>query len=228
MSILHIGGSKMARDIFGRNQRSAHDDDDQIRVTDRRRIQVDDNEEIDPNVVVEPPSLKPSYVEELEARTKAAEQKVQEVNSRFEQLRRQLQKETDETRQRLNKAADERAHREKADFIAALLPVLDNLERARESAASGASAEDVAEGVRRTASGFENALTAAGVERIEAVGQPFDPELHEAVETATVKPEDEGKVLAEHSRGYKIGDRLLRPARVKVGRYSEKANGAVE
>jgi molecular chaperone GrpE len=220
------GGSQMARDIFGRNQRSTKDDDDQIRVTDRRRIQVDDNE--DPNVVVEPPSLKPSYVEQLEARTKAAEQKVQEVNSRFEQLRRQLQKETDETRQRLNKAADERAHRVKADFIAALLPMLDNLQRANESAASGASAEDVAEGVRRTASSFENALTAAGVEPIESVGQLFNPELHEAVETATVKPEDEGKVLAEHSRGYKIGDRLLRPARVKVGRYSEKANRAVE
>ena len=216
----------MARDIFGRNQRGPRDDDDQIRVTDRRRIQVDDKE--DPNVRVEPPSLKPSYVEELEARTKAAEQKVQEVNARFEQLRRQLQKETDETRQRLNKAADERAHREKADFIAALLPVLDNLERANEAAASGAATRDVAEGVRRTASSFENALTAAGVEPIESVGQPFDPELHEAVETEAVEPEDEGRVLAEHSRGYKIGDRLLRPARVKVGRYSEKANRAVE
>ena len=197
----------MARDIFGRNQRNPRDDDDQIRVTDRRRIQVDDKG--DPNVVVEPPSLKPSYVEQLEARTKAAEQKVQEVNSRFEQLRKQLQKETDETRQRLNKAADERAHREKADFIAALLPVLDNLQRANESAASGASAEDVAEGVRRTASSFENALTAAGVEPIVSVGELFNPELHEAVETATVESEDEGKVLSEHSRGYKIGDRLL-------------------
>jgi molecular chaperone GrpE len=215
----------MGRDIFGRNQRSARDDDDQIRVTDRRRIQVDDSN--DPNVTVEPPSLKPSYVE-LEALTKAAEQKVQELNARFEQLRRQLQKETDETRQRLNKAADERAHRQKADFIAALLPVLDNLERANEAAAAGASIVDVAEGVRQTASSFENALTAAGVEPIESVGQPFDPELHEAVETAAVEPEDEGKVLAEHSRGYKMGDRLLRPARVKVGRYSEKANGAVE
>jgi molecular chaperone GrpE len=218
----------MARDIFGRNPRSAGDDDNQIRVTDRRRIQVDDNEEIDPSVVVEPPSLKPRYVEELEARTKAAEQKVQEVNSRFEQLRRQLQKETDETRQRLNKAADERAHREKADFIAALLPVLDNLQRANDAAGSGASAEDVAEGVRRTASSFENALAAAGVEPIESVGQPFDPELHEAVETTEVETKDEGKVLAEHSRGYRIGDRLLRPARVKVGRYSERANRAVE
>ncbi|MEK6279982.1 MAG: nucleotide exchange factor GrpE [Acidobacteriota bacterium] len=218
----------MARDIFGRNPRSIRDDDDQIRVTDRRRFQVNDNEEIDPDVVVKPPGLKPSYVEELEARTKAAEQKVQEVNLRFEQLRRQLQKETDETRQRLNKAADERAHREKADFISALLPVLDNLQRANAAAGSGASAEDVAEGVRRTASSFENALAAAGVEPIESVGQPFDPELHEAVETTEVEPKDEGRVLAEHSRGYRIGDRLLRPARVKVGRYSERANRGVE
>jgi molecular chaperone GrpE len=174
------------------------------------------------------PSLKPSYVEELETRTRAAEQKMQEVQARFEQLRRQLQSETDETRQRLNKAADERAHREKGNFITALLPVLDNLQRATEAAESGASAEDVAEGVRRTAVSFENALAAAGVEPIESVGQQFNPELHEAVETAEVEPKDDGKVLAEYGRGYKIGERLLRPARVKVGRASGKANRAVE
>jgi molecular chaperone GrpE len=174
------------------------------------------------------PGLKPSYVEELETRTRAAEQKIQEVQARFEQLRRQLQSETDETRQRLNKAADERAHREKGNFITALLPVLDNLQRATEAAESGASAEDVAEGVRRTAVSFENALAAAGVEPIESVGEQFNPELHEAVETAEVEPKDDGKVLAEYARGYKIGERLLRPARVKVGRVSGKANRAVE
>ena len=57
-----------------------------------------------------------------------------EVQARFDQLRKQLQSETDETRQRLNRAADERAQREKANFIAALLPVLDNLQRAIEAA----------------------------------------------------------------------------------------------
>ncbi|HKO99023.1 MAG TPA: nucleotide exchange factor GrpE [Pyrinomonadaceae bacterium] len=218
----------MARDIFGRNPRNTPEGDDQIRVTDRRRILLDDDESDSQSSAAAAPSLKPSYVEELEARAQAAEQKVLDVNSRFEQLRKELQKETDATRQRLNKAADERAHREKANFIAALLPVLDNLERAREAAASGASSEDIAEGVRRTALNFESALNAAGLQPFESVGQPFDPELHDAVETAEVGPEDEGKVLAEHSRGYKIGDRLLRPARVKVGRYSEKSNRASE
>ena len=218
----------MARDIFGRNQRNVPGGDDPIRVTDRRRIQIDDDEPLDQTSATDAPNLKPSYVEELESRAQAAEQKVLEVNSRFEQLRKQLQKETDETRQRLNKAADERAHREKANFIAALLPVLDNLERANEAAASGASTEDIAEGVRRTAGSFESALAAAGLEPIESVGQPFDPELHEAIETVEADSADEGKVLSEHSRGYKIGDRLLRPARVKVGRYSERANKANE
>ncbi len=208
----------MFKDRYGSEPRRTRGDDPEIRVTDRRRIQLDENQETDSKVDVQPPSLKPSYVEELEGRTRAAEQKLQEVNARFEQLRQHLQKETDETRQRLNKAADERAQREKADFIAALLPVLDNLERADEAAASGASAGDVAEGVRHTAASFQNALAAAGVEPIDAVGQEFDPELHEAVETAEVDPDDSGRVLAEYAKGYRMGDRLLRPARVKVGR----------
>lgn len=215
---------------FGRDRRGAWDEDEprDIRVTDRRRIQLDDSGESDTAAAADVPNLKPSYVEELEARTKSAEQKLQEVQARFEQLRKQLQSETDETRQRLNKAADERAHREKANFITALLPVLDNLQRATEAADSGSSADDLAEGVRRTAVSFENALAAAGVEPIESVGEQFNPELHDAVETAEVESKDEGKVLEEYARGYKIGERLLRPARVKVGRAAGKANRAVE
>jgi molecular chaperone GrpE len=213
----------MAKDFFGRDEKTSRGEEPEIRVTDRRRILLDDDAPVDDEVRVESPNLKPSYVEELEARTKAAEQKVQEIQSRFEQLRKQLQIETDETRQRLNRAADERAHREKADFIAGLLPVLDNLQRATEAAETGSSPETIAEGIRQTASSFENALAAAGVEPIEAVGQPFDPQLHDAVETVEGEPEDEGKVIADYARGYKIRDRLLRPARVKVGRNTAKA-----
>jgi molecular chaperone GrpE len=216
----------MTRDIFGRDSKSRRDDDPEIRVTDRRRIQLDDDPDVERNAEVEAPNLKPSYVEELEARAKAAEQKALEVQSRFDQLRKQLQSETDETRQRLNRAADERAQREKEDFIAGMLPVLDNLQRATEAAEGGSPAEVIATGIRQTASSFENALTAAGVEPIDAVGEQFNPQLHDAVETVAVAPEDEGRVIAQDTRGYKIGDRLLRPARVKVGRYSEKANKA--
>src|SRR5215217_6455812 len=190
----------------------------EVRVTDRRRVYLDDEGTEHVNTETEQPNLKPTYVEELEARTKAAEKQVQEVQARFDQLRQQLQRETDETRQRLNRAADERAANEKARFIAALLPVLDNLNRAIGSVTENTSHEAILEGVRSIAASFESALTAAGVEPLQAIGEPFNPELHEAVDAEETGEEMDGQVIAEYSRGFRIGDRLLRPARVKVGR----------
>jgi molecular chaperone GrpE len=202
---------------------------EEIRVTDRRRINLE-GEAFEPDTSGEPvdePRLKPTVVEQLEASRRAAELKLVEVQSRFEQMRAQMQRETDETRQRLNRAADERARREKAEFVSALLPVADNLNRALELADSS-SFESLLEGVRGTANGFENALVAAGVEPVESVGAQFDPELHEAVDTIEVEAERDGIVTAEYSRGYRMGERLLRPARVQVGRTRGGARQAAE
>ena len=198
----------------------------ELRVTDRRRIYLDDEGTERVKTEAEQPNLKPKYVEELEARTVAAEKHVQDVQARFDQLRQQLQRETDETRQRLNRSADERAAGEKAKFIASLLPALDDLNRAIE--AESAPRETILEGIRRIAASFESALTSAGVEPISSVGEQFDPELHEAVDTGETSREMDGKVIAEYSRGFRIGDRLLRPARVKVGRAAEQAREARE
>ena len=204
-------------------------EENELRVTDRRRIYLDDDGAERVNAEAEQPSLKPSYVEELEARTKAAERQLQEVQSRFDQLRQQLQRETDETRQRLNRSADERAAGEKAKFISTLLPVMDNLNRAIDAAVTeNASREAILEGVRGIASSFQSALTSAGVEPIVAVGEEFNPELHEAVDTEETDPEMDGRVIEEYSRGFQMGDRLLRPARVKVGRAREQAREATE
>ena len=193
-----------------------------VRVVDRRRVRTD---ETGAGVTVqegaaEAPSLKPKYVEELEARTRAAEQKALDVQARFEQVRAQLQRETDETRQRLNRAADERAQRAKAEFVSSLLPVLDNLQRAVTSAEQGGTMDALLSGLRGTINGFEQVLNNAGAEPINAIGAQFDPELHEAVDTIEVEPERDHTVTAEYSRGYKMGGQLLRPARVQVGRAS--------
>jgi molecular chaperone GrpE len=201
-------------------------EENELRVTDRRRVYLDDEKAQRVNTETEQPNLKPSYVEELEARTKAAERQVQEVQARFDQLRQQLQRETDETRQRLNRSADERAAGEKARFIASLLPALDNLNRA---AASGdAPRETILEGIRSIATSFEAALASAGVEPIQSVGEEFNPELHEAVDTEETESEMDGKVLEEYSRGFRMGDRLLRPARVKVGRATEQSTDSTD
>jgi molecular chaperone GrpE len=199
-------------------------DTNELRVTDRRRIYLDNDGAEQPKEEVEQPNLKPKYVEELEARTKAAEKQLQDVQARFEQLRQQLQRETDETRQRLNRSADERASADKAKFIAALLPALDDLERAIEAVSGNAPREAVLEGIQRIASSFQSALSSAGVEPIVAVGEEFNPELHEAVDTGETADDMDGRVIEEYSRGFRMGDRLLRPARVKVGRASEQTD----
>ena len=204
-------------------------EENELRVTDRRRVYLDDDGMERENAEAAQPSLKPSYVEELETRTKAAEKQVQEVQSRFDQLRQQLQRETDETRQRLNRSADERAAGEKAKFISTLLPVMDNLSRAIDAAvAENASREAILDGVRGIANSFQSALVSAGVEPIESVGEEFNPELHEAVDTAETDAEMDGRVIEEYSRGFRMGDRLLRPARVKVGRAPEQARQTAE
>jgi molecular chaperone GrpE len=203
-------------------------DTNELRVTDRRRVYLDADGAERTNEAVEPPNLKPSYVEELEQRTRAAEKQVQEVQARFEQLRQQLQRETDETRQRLNRSADERAAGDKAKFISTLLPVMDNLNRAIDAAGEKVSGDAILEGIRGIATSFQNALNNAGVEQIVAVGEEFDPELHEAVDTEEVRADMDGRVIEEYSRGFRIGNRLLRPARVKVGRASEQARQANE
>ena len=94
-----------------------------------------------------------------------------------------------------------------------LLPVLDDLDRALASAAEG---DPLARGVRLVKAGFEQALARHGVKGFSAMGQPFDPTLHEAlvqVPTAEAAP---GTVVVEHARGFTLNDRLIRPAMVGV------------
>lgn len=209
----------------------ADESPERIRVNDRRRFNMESDESApaaSEDATQQGPSLKPSYVEELETRARAAEQKAADVQARFEQVRTELKRETDELRQRLARNADERVTREKSQFLSSLLPVIDNLQRAIDAAESGGSKESLLDGLRGTISGFESVLANTGAEPVEALGQPFDPELHEAVDTVEVEPERDGVVTAQYSRGYKIGNQLLRPARVQVGRASETAQGAAE
>jgi molecular chaperone GrpE len=200
-----------------------------VRVTDRRRVSLDDSEEgVRVEATSDAPGLKPKYVEELEARTRAAEQLAKDVQARFEQVRAELRRETDEIRQRLARTADERAAREKAAFVGALLPVMENLRRAMEAAEGGGSLDTLLDGLRGTLTGFEGALASGGIEAISATGEQFDPELHEAVDVVEVEPARDGEVTAEYSRGYRMGGQLLRPARVQVGRAKTEGQGATE
>jgi molecular chaperone GrpE len=104
--------------------------------------------------------------------------------------------------------------RGRADVVRELLPVIDNLERALESAGDGEGA--LAQGVRLVHSELVALLERNGVESIEPAGEPFDPNLHEALSTRSENGAEAGVVLDVVQKGYRIDHAILRPARVVV------------
>ena len=104
------------------------------------------------------------------------------------------------------------------DTITALLPVLDNLDRALTVPEDG-SAKDVLVGVGMVRRQFLSTLEELGVRIIPTEGASFDPALHDAVETVPVEdPELDGRILEEVTRGYRTDERVLRASRVTVGK----------
>ncbi len=157
-------------------------------------------------------------LKEERARREAAEAKLLSVQAKFEELVTKMEKDTAEMRERIRKNLEERAQQSQFQFLKTLLPILDNLKLAIEHAEKESSLEKLIEGVKGTARSFEQILANLGVEPIPSVGSEFNPEIHEAIDTVEVEPEREGKVTLEYQRGYKIGERLLRPAKVQVGK----------
>lgn len=208
------------------NGKAVDDEPVKIPVNDRRRVTEDGIREDFADEPATPNTPQKSAREtELEnhlkvevERREAAEAKLVGVQSKFEEAKNNLERETAEMRSRLKKTLEDRAKQSHIDFLATLLPVLDNLNRAIEASEQDPSLDNLRDGVKGTARSFEQALMSVGVEAVPSVGSQFDPELHEAIDVAEVDSDQDGAITAEYSRGYKLGDRLLRPARVQVGR----------
>lgn len=103
------------------------------------------------------------------------------------------------------------------DLILALLPVLDNFESAYKELPDGKQDDEWAKGIGFIKDQLEGVLREMGVEEIPAQGTEFDPELHEAVEKVKDKNKGSLKVIEVVRKGFKLGDKVIRVARVKVG-----------
>jgi len=125
----------------------------------------------------------------------------------FENYRRR----TDRERQQVVESAA-------ADLIKDLLPLVDDLERALKAEGAGDPSDAVRRGVELIHKQLIDTLRKRGVTPIEAIGQDFDPHFHNAVTYEPAEGRRDGEVIEEFARGYKLGDRLLRPAMVKVAR----------
>ncbi len=104
-----------------------------------------------------------------------------------------------------------------ADVLRELLDVVDNFDRALEHT-NDELPESFLDGLRLVARSLHDVLDRRGVERIEATGQPFDPELHEALSSMPGEDVEPNTVLSEVQPGYKLGERVLRAAKVIVSR----------
>ncbi|HUJ09273.1 MAG TPA: nucleotide exchange factor GrpE [Verrucomicrobiae bacterium] len=122
-------------------------------------------------------------------------------------------------RKRVAREKEELARYTAERVVAALLPVLDNLERALEAAKQQGNQTALIEGIQQVQNQFRRTLEEFGLEEVVAhTGHPFDPNIHEAVGHAPSAEHPEGQVLELLQRGYKLADRLLRPARVVVSK----------
>jgi len=131
-----------------------------------------------------------------------------------------LRADLDNFRRRMAKEQESAQHGGRRAALLPLLPVLDTLERAL---AIGSIDPHFYEGVAATFRMFTGALLAAGAERFDSVGLPFDPAIHEAVETVPTDEVKSGTVVRQVLRGWRLGDELLRPARVVVAAKADDA-----
>jgi molecular chaperone GrpE len=132
----------------------------------------------------------------------------------LENFRKRIGQETAEARRYANAA-----------LLESLLPILDNFQFGLQAAQSDPSGKNLLEGLKMVAAQLQNFLKDLGVEEINAVGQPFDPNIHEAVAQEPNERVPEGKISSQIRRGFRLRERLLRPASVVVSTGAGKGGG---
>jgi molecular chaperone GrpE len=124
------------------------------------------------------------------------------------------------TEARLERNAKRDVDEARGKLVQELLPVLDNLDRTIRAAHAGRSDPAMLEGVRLVRHQLDGVLRGYGVERLDALDQRFDPSLHEAIGVTVVSdPRRHGVVVLQAEPGYRFAGKLLRPAKVNVGKF---------
>ncbi|MCF8082118.1 MAG: nucleotide exchange factor GrpE [Deltaproteobacteria bacterium] len=146
-------------------------------------------------------------LEEMEKERDDNQDRYLRAKAEMENVKKRFQKE----KQDLLKYANE-------SLLKQLLPVADNLEKAIGHSQEQNSLKTLLEGVDLTLKGLLDTLNKAGVEPLEAVGEPFDPNFHEAMSEAESEEAPPGTVIQEFQKGYTLNNRLLRPAMVVISK----------
>jgi molecular chaperone GrpE len=151
---------------------------------------------------------KVSEAEKLKSENALLLDRLARLQAEFENFRKRSQREQQEFREYAL-----------SDTLKQLLPILDSLDRALKT--EGMSVEDFRSGIELIDRQFHDVLTRLGVEPIAAQGQPFDPSLHQAIQMVETTEVPDHHVLDELQRGYRLRDRVLRAAMVRVAQNSK-------
>lgn len=157
--------------------------------------------------------------EELQARIADLEEELAQAKAEAEDYKERwirVSADFQNFRKRVMQERVEAYNKGKEDAILALLPVLDNMERALASLSANSDLNAFKQGLELIVRLFREALRRLDVEPIPTEGQKFDPYYHEAFERVEREDVEEGIIIGEVERGYKMGDRVIRPAKVKV------------
>ncbi len=181
----------------------------EMKVTDRRWWVRGESD-----AAAEVPSLKPTMLEELEARIAEKDLEIQQLLTKY----RGASDEFEQARARLRKEVGKDVERSRRSVIVSFLEVLDNLDRALD-ASTGPGVGAFVQGVALVRQQFIATLEGLGVTRVDPLNQSFDPAKHEAVSTVPApSPDQDGLVIGIVRPGYVMGDEVLRPAQVAVAR----------
>lgn len=174
------------------------------------------NEEIKENLVDEVVEEE-TKLEEVEGQADLEIEQLKKEIETLEDKNLRLQAEMANMRQRYQKEREDAAKYRSQDLAKALLPAIDNLERALLVEVEEENSDALKKGVEMTLQNLKETLSSHGIEEIAALGEIFDPNIHQAVQTV---PSDENNpaetIVQELQKGYKLHDRILRPAMVIV------------
>ena len=159
--------------------------------------------------------------EEVEALKKKLEEKEKEAKENYDRFLR-MAADFENFKKRAAKEKEDYLKFANEDLIKAILPFVDNLERAVNHAEKVQDTGVMIEGVRLTIQQIYQALNKFGLSSFESVGKPFDPAMHEAMLAVETDQHEPNQVLEEFQKGYLLNDRLLRPATVSVSKLPVK------
>lgn len=200
-----------------------------VKVTDRRRFTPEGEAIGAPAGGAPEPPERAESPPEAPAAADARDARIAEQAARIDELTRAyaaLLEDNKAFRQRLEREKVRVVEAERGSLAQALLDAADDLERALAAVSGAGEAEagalrNLVEGVRLSLGALHQRITSLGAQRIAVAGRPFDPHVAEAVDTIAVgDASQDGLVLQEVRAGWRIGDRILRPARVRVGRLA--------